>query len=295
MRKLILSFAAAAVLSAAATVAQGQSAPTLRIVTEDPTLPSELFYGNTKVKPLRLRPGTNQVITINDSDFFVQQQYIDFLSRFPETEGFNAWMNELAECNGDRACLDGPDGKRVLVSQSFFLSPEFNIKGFYAFRFYRVSFGQVLPEYAEIVADMRSLTGVTSEDTAARREAFMNAWVQRANFRAAYPDTMSAQAYVDKLEQTAGVAVANKATLVTALTNGSMTRAQVLRDIVDSSAVQNKELNPGFVAMQYYGYLRRKPEADGYNDWLNYLNAHPGDYKTMVWGFVYSQEYHLRF
>src|SRR5215510_13934068 len=64
-----------------------QSPPTLRIVTETPGLPSDLFYGDIKVKPLRLRPGTNIRITIDDSDFFVQQHYIDFLSRFPEQAG----------------------------------------------------------------------------------------------------------------------------------------------------------------------------------------------------------------
>src|ERR1044072_4039773 len=58
-----------------------QFPPTLRIETEPPGLPSELFYGNIKVKPLRLRPGTNTPITITDIDFFVQQQYIDFLGR----------------------------------------------------------------------------------------------------------------------------------------------------------------------------------------------------------------------
>ncbi len=66
----------------------GQNEPTLRIVTEDPNLPSELFYGNIKVKPLRLRPGTNQRITIDDNDFFVQQHYIDFLARLPEPAAF---------------------------------------------------------------------------------------------------------------------------------------------------------------------------------------------------------------
>src|SRR5918992_6088317 len=111
MRKVVAALFAAAVL-AANTYAQ-QSAPTLRVVTENPALPSELFYGDVKVKPVRLRPGTNQRITIEDSDFFVQQQYIDFLSRFPEAGGFQAWMNVLASCNGDAKCLFGPDGKRV--------------------------------------------------------------------------------------------------------------------------------------------------------------------------------------
>ena len=58
-------------------------APTLRIVAPDPNLPAELYYGNTKVKPLRLRPGTNIQITIDDADFFVFQHYVDFLNRMP--------------------------------------------------------------------------------------------------------------------------------------------------------------------------------------------------------------------
>jgi hypothetical protein len=53
--------------------AYAQSPPTLRIVTETPGLPSDLYYGDVKVKPLRLRPGTNIAITIDDSDFFVHQ------------------------------------------------------------------------------------------------------------------------------------------------------------------------------------------------------------------------------
>jgi len=54
--------------------------PTLRVVTDDPNLPSELFYGSVKVKPLRVRPGTNSTADDHDcdTDFFVQQQYVDF-------------------------------------------------------------------------------------------------------------------------------------------------------------------------------------------------------------------------
>ena len=62
------------IIACAIGASYGQSPPTLRIVTETPSLPSELFYGDVKVKPLRVRPGTNppQFITIADNDFFVQ-------------------------------------------------------------------------------------------------------------------------------------------------------------------------------------------------------------------------------
>ena len=56
-----------------------------------------------------------------------------------------------------------------------------------------------------------------------------------------------------------------------------------------------RQFNGAFVAMQYYGYLRRTPEAGGYQAWLNYLTAHPSDFRTMINGFMNSAEYRLRF
>jgi len=292
MRKLVVALFTASLLAAGAS-AQGQTAPTLRVVTEDPTLPSELFYGDVKVKPVRLRPGTNTAITIYDNDFFVQQQYIDFLTRFPEASGFQAWMNVLSTCNGDRNCLDGPDGKRVLVSQSFYQAPEFNIKGFFAHRYYAASLGR-RATYQEFVTDMRNLTGQTGAETTAKRDAFAAAWVNRGEFATAYPASMNGQQFVDKVLATAGITLPNRQALIDSY-NAGMPRDSVLRQIIDSQQLQDKEYDPAFVAIQYYGYLRRAPEQSGYDAWLNYLRTHPGDYKTMVWGFVYSAEYFNRF
>ena len=53
------------------------------------------------------------------------------------------------------------------------------------------------------------------------------------------------------------------------------------------------EFDNVFVAMQYYGYLRRKPEPSGYEAWLRVLR--PGDTRTVVNGFLNSAEYKLRF
>jgi len=79
------------------------------------------------------------------------------------------------------------------------------------------------------------------------------------------------------------------------LNASAKTRAQVIRVLVDHADVDAKEYNNAFVAMQYYGYLRRTPEPDGYQNWLNYLNSHPTDFRTMVNGFMNSIEYRLRF
>src|ERR1044072_121623 len=131
-------FFATLLIAFAATVSFAQSPPTLRIVTETPNLPSELFYGNIKVKPLRLRPGTNTPITINDADFYVSQQYVDFLSRFPDQSGFNFWQNEITSCGGNTGCIEV---KRINVSAAFFLSIEFKETGYLVYKIHKAAFG----------------------------------------------------------------------------------------------------------------------------------------------------------
>jgi hypothetical protein len=75
----------------------------------------------------------------------------------------------------------------------------------------------------------------------------------------------------------------------------SKTRAQVLREVVESNEVKSKMFNDAFVLMEYFGYLRRDAEPAGLNAWLTYLNANPTDYRTMVRGFINSVEYRKRF
>src|SRR3954469_26074228 len=133
-----MRFLSVTLLIAFAAIATFGQAPTLRIVTEDPNLPSELFYGNIKVKPLRLRPGTNTPITINDADFFVNQQYVDFLSRFPDQSGFDFWTNQITGCAADANCIAG---QRDNTSGAFFLSIEFQETGYLAERMYKVAYG----------------------------------------------------------------------------------------------------------------------------------------------------------
>ena len=129
-------------LAAIAVVAQTPP-PTLRIVEPDgPNLPAELFYGNVKVKPLRLRPGTNQVITIDDSDFFVDQAYVDFLNRFPDVAGFGYWISQITVCGSDQACIFN---KRIDVSNAFFFEQEYQQTAAYAYRLYRVAYGNDQP------------------------------------------------------------------------------------------------------------------------------------------------------
>ena len=270
-----------------AATAFGQSAPTLRIVTDDPNLPSELYYGDIKVKPLRLRPGTNQRITIDDSDFFIQQHYIDFLGRMPEQGGFQGWLNILNNCpQGSIAC------DRIEISSAFYRSPEFQERGFSLYRYYPTL--SRIPRYAELTADMKRLNGFqTAEQIEAAKVAFANDFVARAEFRNKYDAFTAPADYVNALLTTMGVTIGNKQALINELTAGTKTRAQVLRAITESSEVSSKYYNEAFVVMQYHGYLRRDPDIL-YLNWIQTMNQ-TGDYRTMINGFVNSQEYRDRF
>jgi hypothetical protein len=157
---------------------------------------------------------------------------------------------------------------------------------------------------------MQSVTGQTPHDVYARKATFTNNFVQRPEFVTLFNPLPNAD-YVAALlgrynlnsirtpdpSQPDGTTrvILIQSQLVSQLDAGTLTRAQVLRAIADSDQVIQAEFNSAFVAMQYYGYLRRTPESTGYNSWLNYLTAHPGDYREMVRGFMDSVEYRRRF
>jgi hypothetical protein len=85
--------------------------------------------------------------------------------------------------------------------------------------------------------------------------------------------------------------------IVSALDDGIITRAQALRLVAESESLKKSEFNRAFVALEYFGYLRREPDAPGYNFWLTKLNQFNGDYiaAEMVKAFISSSEYRQRF
>jgi hypothetical protein len=316
MRKLIAA-AVLVALSTSAALAQSQQAPTLRIVSEDGNrLPSDLMYGNTKVKPLRLRPGTNVPITIDDSDFFVQQQYVDFLSRFPDQSGFAFWQGQINECGASNASCS--EARRVNVSAAFFLSIEFNETGLFVYNTYKAAFGDLpgkpvpvrretfMPETRGIANGVVVGVGNWRQQLEDNKTAYARSFVQRSDFASKYPASLSAGPYVDALFATGGVTPtsAERQAAVTAFGSGDVNgRAAALRSVAESGTLHQHEINKAFVLMQYFGYLKRNPDnlpdADyaGYNFWLQKLNQFGGDFvrAEMVKAFIASDEYRSRF
>jgi TolB protein len=245
--------------------------------------------------------------------FFVRMHYLDFLSREPEAG--EPWSKVLNNCpNAFNLDPASPSAAcdRLIVSQSFFGSLEFRLKGFFVYNFYRAALER-RPAYEEIIPDMRSVTGQNGAEVFAKRAQFALDFAQRAEFKTRY-DGLSNTAYVnalldryalqqittpDPLQPEASTRVVlTRADLINRLgATGApaLTRAQVLRAIVESAEVGAAEYNGAFVAMQYYGYLRRTPEESGYQAWLRVINQDPNNIRIMVNGFVNSTEYRIRF
>jgi hypothetical protein len=318
-----MKFAVSLLITAFAALTVWGQAPTLHIVTEVPNLPSDLYYGTTKVKPMRLRPGTNTPITINDSDFFVNQQYVDFLNRFPDPSGFNFWVNQISGCNGDAVCIAG---QRDNTSGAFFLSIEFQETGYLVERMYKVAYGdstgastfggahsltvpivrrsEFLPDTLQmsngVVVGVTGWEGVLENN----KVAFANDFVSRPRFTTAFGALTNMQ-FVDALNANAGnvLSTTERQALIDGLTNDTKTKAEVVRAVAEDANLVSAEKNKAFVLMQYLGYLRRDPNTGpdtdytGYDFWLQKLNNHGGDFHAaqMVRSFIVSGEYLNRF
>lgn len=240
-------------------------------------------------------PGRNP---IDDTDFFVRQQYRDFLNREPDDGGFAYWTNQIKQCGADAACIHQ---KRIDVSAAFFISEEFQQTGFFLYRIYQGAFGRRLT-FAEFTNDRTKLTVGSSLD--ASQEAFAAEFVQRQEFLTKFPLTMGRDAFVDAVIASAiqasglGNLVIRRSSLIALYDTGANqieSRARVLRMLVGDEGFRSVFYNQAFVISQYFGYLRRDPEEGGFLFWLNVLNRQPNNFRGMVCAFLTSAEYQARF
>lgn len=224
---------------------------------------------------------------IDDVGFFVRQQYLDFLNREPDAAGFAFWTNELSTLLSRCSTAPGMGRSdcvlqaRAQVSTAFFLSIEFQDSGFFLIRVYQEALGR-LPTIQEFLEDIQSIReGVVigeagaTDRLAANRRTFLDNFVNREEFRERHDGT-SNTAYVNALFTNAGVDPASEAAtrdaVIAGLNNGTETRATALARVGQTASVFNAIYNRALVLMQYFGYLRRNPDAAGFDFWLNVLN-----------------------
>lgn len=241
---------------------------------------------------------------IDLQDFFIFQQYADFLGRMPDPSGYQFWNNRMTNCQPGQIC------DRIDTSQRFFQSDEFQERGFYVYRLYDALLGR-LPLYREFMPDVGSLSGLqTVQEQRQSKDAYLLAFINKSEFKNLYGQYLTsdgsraidAAGFVNALSARAGITPASKQTLINNLLSGARTPAQTLEDFIltpEMSGVGTKFYDRGFITMQYFGYLRRDPDTTGFNFWVGQLigpNApHRQDYRFMVGGFLNSDEYRFRF
>jgi hypothetical protein len=235
---------------------------------------------------------------LNVVDFFVRQQYLDFLGREPDMGGWLYWTSEINACGNNQLCINQ---RRIDVSAAFFASEEFQQTGSFIYRLYQTGLGRQL-SYGEFTADRpRVLAGPDLEEN---RAAFALEFVTRPEFTLKYQNATSADAFVDSLLatvlQSSGLDLsAQREALLAEYSQGAdmnHSRSRVLRTLADNSAITDAAYNPSFVLMEYFGYLRRDIDQGGYEYWLDVLNhGATGNYRGMVCAFLTSTEYQLRF
>ncbi|HYP53206.1 MAG TPA: Calx-beta domain-containing protein, partial [Pyrinomonadaceae bacterium] len=269
--------------------APGETMKIFRIfITDDETQEGEEFFdvtlGNVVGRGVLEAIPTRRV-TINDndsstsptnpldrSDFFVRQHYLDFLSREADPDGLQFWVNDIESCGADAACREV---KRINVSAAFFLSIEFQETGYLVYRLHKAAFGDVtgtpvpvrLNDFLRDTQEMGRGLVVGQGDwrglLEANKRSFANAFVERGAFVSRYPTGQTPAQFVAALDANAGdvLTAAEEADLAARLADGRETRATVLRRVAEDADFRDAEFNKAFVLMQYFGYLRRDPDA----------------------------------
>ena len=238
---------------------------------------------------------------LDTPEYFVRQNYLDFLGREPDEAGFNFWSDQILGCGNDTNCISL---KREYVSAAYFRSIEFQKTGGLVDGLYRASYG-VRPDFAQFMPATRTVGQgviVNMEGWEARlnanEEAFATAFVNRAAFHALY-DGMDNSLFVDTLIGHTGVSftTGERDALVGGLSTGTMTRAEALRSIAENNRFATAKFNEAFVMMEYFGYLRRDADTSGFQFWLDKLNQFGGNFEQaeMVKAFIVSGEYRDRF
>ncbi|MGB9177664.1 MAG: Calx-beta domain-containing protein, partial [Pyrinomonadaceae bacterium] len=275
-----------------------ESLETFTIALSNPTGNASL--GATPTATLRItddaaEPSAN---VIDDAQIFVGQHYHDFLNRQADAGGMSYWTSEITKCGSDTACINS---RRIGVSAAFFIEMEFQDRGAVINYLYRASLGR-RPAYLEFTRDRSFLPA--GANLAADLQALATDFVQRTEFTGKYSLGLSRDQLVDALlqnvQQTSNLNLTSRRTeLLAEYDAGSSqteSRARVLRKLVGYAEYQQAEYNRAFVLSQYFAYLRRDPDEDGFLFWLNVLNnAVPNNYRAMVCSFITSAEYQNRF
>lgn len=257
----------------------------------------------------------DQIQTANPletAEYFVRQQYLDFLNREPDQGGLDYWAGQITQCGADAACIRQ---RRIGVANAFFFEQEFQKTGAFVYRLYKEAYGDTVPNhgyrpsYTQFSSD-RARINAAAAQLAQSLQDLANDFAGRPEFVAKYPASLTAPQFVDAVLTTiqtgSGVSLQSQRDALISECNAGG-RGRVLYRLADDNTQNpignrdflDSEYNRAFVLTEYFGYLKRNPDQGGYDFWLNIVNSFPlrdlRGQNSMVCAFITSQEYQQRF
>ena len=252
----------------------------------------ELVDVNANVMNTRFEDLDSGLNPLEDPQFFVAQQYLDILNRAADAKELEYWTNQIQRCGSDVLCLNR---QRIAVSSALFGSPEYQRTGYTIYLMYRAAFGRQ-PTRDEFLADRNQL--IDGPQLAASTVEFARLFVQRPEFRQAYPETLTAREFSARLYRMAelrGLSAAQRKG-VFALADKQQDRSQVLLDLIQNKTLRSREYESALTLVQYFVYLKREPDPASYEVWLSLLSSKKSAaYQQLFCSFINSQEYLKRF
>jgi hypothetical protein len=269
----------------------------------DYTIRLQSNSGETAYVPgaITIDPASHAALSnpVDDFRFFVNQQHLDLTGREADPAVVEKLTTQLSQCNGKVDCLRS---RRVDVSSAVLLENDLPALGSFLNGLYTAGLGR-RPKFVEFESDRTALTNQNT-DVERSRAAFVQTFVQRAEFKRRYTQTMKSSEFVDSvllsLVQNSSVDLAAmRAELIALADDPAAGRAAVLAKVIGQQSVIDAQYYHSFILSHYFGYLRRDPDESGYSTWLTFIRNKPlrdaDTARSVTCGFVNSAEYQERF
>ena len=220
------------------------------------------------------------VITpLNDDTEFVKQVYLDFLNRAPEAEGLTYWVGQLDAGMFDRS---------ELVEQ-YLNSNEFGVTVSPVVRLY-FTYYQRIPDYEGLMFWVNSYAaGMSLNDVS---DAFADAQEFIERYGSLTNEEFISKMYVnvyDRQPDSGGLIY-----WTNILDAATLTRGQVMVEFSSAEEYLAISANQVYVTMTYMGLLRRAPEQEGFDFWVNSMDLGVSGL-GLIDDFLSSDEYAKRF
>ena len=215
-----------------------------------------------------------------ENAFFVRQQYLDFLDREPDTEGFSAWVN----------ALDSGFPRASLIGQ-FMDSIELKNKGKFIAQVYLGILARDA-DYGGFRGSLRALLAGAS------RAQIVQGFLGSGEFQSKFGSNLTNEQLVERMYNNILLRASDPGGFsfwVGQLNSGQMTRAQVALAFLDSTEFQNLDVsqNRVDVSLLYFEMLRRDSDSGGFAAWVGALNTGI-PLASVIEGFLFSGEYQAR-